>query len=84
MVPQAGVEPATHGLTNPDGCSCFIGDSGMATTLPHGLGGPKVNRSAAPSLRQTFYHIIRDTRSKLLLKRHIYQRPPDFAILQVI
>ena len=36
----------------------------MATTLPHGLIRPKVNRSATPSLRLRFYHIIRDTRSR--------------------
>ena len=26
--------------------------------LPYGLVGPKVNRSAIPSFRQTFYHVI--------------------------
>ncbi len=39
-------------------CSGFIGDSGMATTPTHGLVSPKVNRSATPSFRNTFYHII--------------------------
>jgi hypothetical protein len=34
----------------------------MATTLPHGLARPKVNRSATPNLRQIFYYIIQDTR----------------------
>ena len=59
------LSPSLHhaGLINPINCSGFIGDSGMATTLTHGLVRPKVNRSATPSLRQTFYHIIRDTRS---------------------
>ncbi len=42
------------GLINPDNCSGFFGDSGMATTLPHGLGGPEVNRPATPVPQRIF------------------------------
>ena len=44
------------GLMNPINCSGFIGDLGIATTLTHGLIGPKVNRSATPNSRRIFYH----------------------------
>lgn len=44
--------PALHnaGLINPDNCSGSFGDSGVATTLPHGLGRPKANRLTTPRL----------------------------------
>ncbi len=38
------------GLINPSSCSSSSGDSGVATTLPHGLARPKVNRPTTPCL----------------------------------
>ncbi len=39
-------------LINPGNCSGSSGDSGVATTLPHGLARPEVNRPATPIPRR--------------------------------